>query len=186
MNNENQRIRLSKKMLKQALIGLLGEKSIEKVTIYEVCARAEINRTTFYKYYGSQYDLLDDIEADAFMFIENELSGNMSNPISQVTTILNYIRDNAKTMLVLTEATTDKDFAYKLLSRPLIRETICCRTPAGLPEGMKDYISTFYFNGWYAIIRRWLANGTPETSEEIANFLFSLSSSLYGEPFTKG
>ena len=59
---ENQRIRLSKAMLKNALMRLLKEKPIEKISIYELCAAAQINRTTFYKYYGSQYELLADTE----------------------------------------------------------------------------------------------------------------------------
>ena len=63
---ENQRIRLSKTMLKNALIELLKTKNIEKISIYELCGQAQINRTTFYKYYGSQYDLLADIENDVF------------------------------------------------------------------------------------------------------------------------
>ena len=45
---ENQRIRLSKTMLKNALIRLLANKSIDKITVYELCAEAQINRTTFY------------------------------------------------------------------------------------------------------------------------------------------
>ncbi len=59
---ENQRIRLSKQLLRNALISLLEEKSINKISVREICETAEINRTTFYKYYGSQYDLLEDIE----------------------------------------------------------------------------------------------------------------------------
>ena len=37
---ENQRVRLSKMLLKNALIKLLKEKPLEKITIYELCAEA--------------------------------------------------------------------------------------------------------------------------------------------------
>ena len=67
---ENQRVRLSKMLLKNALIKLLKEKPLEKITIYELCAEAQLNRVTFYKYYGSQYDLLTDIENDCFRKLE--------------------------------------------------------------------------------------------------------------------
>ena len=70
---ENQRIRLSKKMLKDSLIRLLREKNIQQITIQEICQEAQINRTTFYKYYGSQYELLDDIERDVFRELEARL-----------------------------------------------------------------------------------------------------------------
>ena len=76
---ENQRVRLSKMLLKNALITLLNEKPLEKITIYELCAKAQLNRVTFYKYYGSQYDLLTDIENDCFHKLEEILSDNASD-----------------------------------------------------------------------------------------------------------
>ena len=76
---ENQRVRLSKMLLKNALIKLLKEKPLEKITIYELCAEAQLNRVTFYKYYGSQYDLLTDIENDCFRKLEEILSDNGSD-----------------------------------------------------------------------------------------------------------
>ena len=45
---ENQRVRLSKALLKEALVRLLETKPLDKITIYELCAEAQINRTTFY------------------------------------------------------------------------------------------------------------------------------------------
>lgn len=45
---ENQRVRLSKTMLKNALISLLAEKNIDKITIYELCKK--INHQTFKKW----------------------------------------------------------------------------------------------------------------------------------------
>ena len=69
-------MRLRKTLLKDALIQLLQEKPIGKITIFELCGRAQINRTTFYKYYGSQYDLLDDIERDLFTELDQNLLSN--------------------------------------------------------------------------------------------------------------
>ena len=70
--SENQRVRLSKQMLRSSLIEILGEKSIHKVSIREICDRAQINRTTFYKYYGSQYDLLLDMENIPHLIVKEE------------------------------------------------------------------------------------------------------------------
>ena len=75
---ENQRVRLSKMLLKNALIKLLKEKPLEKITIYELCAEAQLNRVTFYKYYGSQYDLLTDIENDCLTM--KNISRSLSIP----------------------------------------------------------------------------------------------------------
>ena len=52
---EDQRVMLTKRLLKDSLVSLLKEKTIFKITIRELCDTAGINRSTFYKYYDSQY-----------------------------------------------------------------------------------------------------------------------------------
>ena len=56
MNTKNnQRTRLSKMLFKNALMDLLKEKgSINKVSVRELCDRAELNRSTFYAHIRSQ------------------------------------------------------------------------------------------------------------------------------------
>ena len=49
----NQRTRLSKILLKNALMDLLGEKgSVAKISVRELCERADLNRSTFYAHYS--------------------------------------------------------------------------------------------------------------------------------------
>ena len=59
---EDRRVRVTKRMLKDALIELLKTKDIYHISIRELCETADVNRTTFYKYYGNQFDLLADME----------------------------------------------------------------------------------------------------------------------------
>ena len=47
----NQRILLTKTMLKNSLLELLQTETIQKVSIKQICQNAQINRSTFYKYY---------------------------------------------------------------------------------------------------------------------------------------
>ena len=61
---EDRRITMTKRMLKNALTDMLKEKDIYHISIRELCERADVNRTTFYKHYGSQFELLDDMETD--------------------------------------------------------------------------------------------------------------------------
>ena len=59
---DNRRVRMTKRMLKEALLELLEHKPLEKVTVTQVCARADVNRSTFYAYYESVEQLLREIE----------------------------------------------------------------------------------------------------------------------------
>lgn len=61
-------------MSKNSLIEILKSKSIYKVSIQELCEKSEINRSTFYKYYGSQFDLLAEMESDVLTLVMESLS----------------------------------------------------------------------------------------------------------------
>ena len=54
---ENQRTRLTKRLLRESLLGLLEEKPVEKITVKELCETAELNRSTFYTYYQDVFSL---------------------------------------------------------------------------------------------------------------------------------
>ena len=60
----NQRVMLSKRLIKESLTELLKTKGIHNLSVRLLCETAGINRTTFYKYYGSQYDVLAEMEEE--------------------------------------------------------------------------------------------------------------------------
>lgn len=47
------------KQIDQALLTCLAEAPFEKITVEQLCRAALINRSTFYKYYTSKYDLME-------------------------------------------------------------------------------------------------------------------------------
>lgn len=58
----DRRVKYTKMILRQSLIEVLKEKPISRLTIKELCERADINRATFYSHYSDQFDLLKQIE----------------------------------------------------------------------------------------------------------------------------
>ena len=46
--------------LQQALILLLDEADFDHISVSKICQTAGVNRSTFYAYYGNQYDLLEE------------------------------------------------------------------------------------------------------------------------------
>jgi AcrR family transcriptional regulator len=63
-------VRVTQKVLQESLISLMKEKSVLNIAIKEICERAGVSRSTFYKYYHDQYDLLRQIEEEAFIETE--------------------------------------------------------------------------------------------------------------------
>jgi len=62
MEKTDARVRYTKRVLKESLLKFLKEKPINKITVTEVCALAELNRATFYSHYSDCFALLESIE----------------------------------------------------------------------------------------------------------------------------
>lgn len=62
MKNEKQDLRIikTKKVLYMALVDLMREKTFEEIKVSEICARALVNRSTFYAHYEDKYEFLVD------------------------------------------------------------------------------------------------------------------------------
>ena len=52
----------TKRSIYNAFIELRSRKPLEKLTVKELCEKAEINKSTFYVYYSDVYDLSEVIE----------------------------------------------------------------------------------------------------------------------------
>lgn len=169
---ENQRVRLSKKLLKDSLIRLLYGTSIHKISVREICEGAQINRTTFYKYYGSQYDLLEDIENDVLTQISGCLNAENGGDNNRwLIKILSFIHDNIDLCRILLNNNVDPAFPEKLIGLPSIRQLISQQLPDKYSEDELAYIFDFVINGGFSLIRKWINKENRETPEEIAALL---------------
>jgi AcrR family transcriptional regulator len=172
---ENQRVRLSKRLLKEGLIELLSQKSIHKISVTEICRKSQINRTTFYKHYASQYELFRDIENDILSGINDAVSGHggpAGGAMEQCFEIVSYINDNIDICRIVFENNIYSEFSQKLFSMPHIQRGISrMEQEQGPDNALLEYICTIVFEGVFAMIRRWLAKKDRESVEIIANAL---------------
>ena len=53
------RVRRTHKLLWEALMAELSQRTIEEITVSDICERAMVHRTTFYKHYEDKYALLE-------------------------------------------------------------------------------------------------------------------------------
>ncbi|MEI3131006.1 MAG: TetR family transcriptional regulator [Oscillospiraceae bacterium] len=67
------RVKYTKMVLKKALLELMQHKPVNKITVKEICERAELNRATFYAHYSDCFDLLESIEEELFGRSLNDL-----------------------------------------------------------------------------------------------------------------
>jgi AcrR family transcriptional regulator len=177
---ENQRVRLTKKMLKNSLIRLLKNHSIHKISVIEICGDAQINRTTFYKYYGSQFDLLGDMENDLLEEIKRHLSAgeDTTDMLPQITQIARYINDNIDLCRILLTNNVDPDFPEQLLNLPRIRQ-IVAKSMATYNKDSLEYLFRFIIDGGFAVFRLWICKENREPPEDIAKLIYDVVMKLY-------
>lgn len=97
---ENRKVKLTKRLLKEALIELLNKKDLNNITIKELCSLAELNRSTFYAHYQDIYQLLNEITIDMVSHIPFAEGINNYN-IRNLEECIQYIQQNKKVYSVL-------------------------------------------------------------------------------------
>lgn len=175
---EDRRVKMTKLFLKESLIDLLEEKSIFKITIKEICQRADVNRATFYAHYSDQHKLLESIEEEYIEKILNDMNQDKMNPDNAyplVIDILLFIYDNKKMSRILLSDRGDLFFQKRIMG--LVYDNIL--------DQMKDIkaqdydkaalISSFVISGCIGIIQKWFENDLKSTPEEVGKVISQLA-----------
>lgn len=181
MNTKNnQRTRISKLLFKNALMDLLKEKgSISKVSVRELCDRAELNRSTFYAHYQEPKDLLYEIETELLDATEEHLKKiGQENDIGAhkyLLSFLQYIKENDKPFRTLLIDAADPDFRSRFMQQSIIQFVDNLRIV--LPKELEQYIYSYILNGNTGIIIQWVRSNYAIDENEIVNLLFAINQS---------
>ncbi|MNB70366.1 hypothetical protein D3C75_169140 [compost metagenome] len=176
-NNENQRVRLTKTLLKNSLIELMRSKSVHKVTIKELCENAGINRSTFYLYYKDQFALLHDIEEDLLHHVRRHLEKIDSNSgnFHYLQELLAYIKDNSEVFSILLSRLDNLTFQTSFIGEAITALKV--KLDLNSPEHISGYIYRYLIMGSLSIINKWMEDGFDLTVEELSDMIFQLSDS---------
>ena len=167
---EDRRITMTKRMLKDALIEMLKETDIYHVSIRELCQRADVNRTTFYKYYGNQFDLLDDMENDLLRLIETTIAEDKEKSASTIEKLLAFFERDIAFIRLLINSNVDTEFPKKLFSLPVVANTIGIMM-ASVPRVRYEYVNRFVLFGTFEMLRYWLNKEDRESPKEMADIV---------------
>lgn len=156
---ENQRVRLTKQLLKNSLLELSKAKPLNKISISELCQQAGINRSTFYVHYGSQYDVLSDMEDDLIAGLEDALhKAQLKKTLTigeQIEALCKYLKENENVAkFIFTYNDSGSAFAHKLFHVRF--DELPANTLQNYQDEEKALITTLFINGIYHVIRRWL------------------------------
>ena len=159
----NRKIQMTKRCIREALFECLKEKDINKITISSLCEKADINRSTFYKYYGSQYDVIKEMEQEVIKLINAQLNDQPKE--TSFIQLLQFLKANKETIELFFACNVDNEFPKQVLALDSINnqlEKVSQNDP---------YIKAYILFGSLAIIQQWIDAGCIESCEEIANII---------------
>ena len=176
---ENQRIRLTRKLLTDAFMNMLQEQPIHAISIRDLCEKAGINRTTFYHHYGSQYDLLHDIANRFLAQIAQQLAEadpeNQESVQERVALVFQYLEDNIFLSRLLLNSNADPFFAEKLFALPKIGDLMNASLKNYEDSQKKHAVISFAIHGSYHLLQEWINSEQRLCAEEQARIILGLA-----------
>lgn len=170
MKNTNQRIALTKRLLREGLLRLLQTKPLDKINITELCRESGINRATFYRHYEFPRDILAEMQTEFFEEMISDLSETLTE--QDVEYFFSYVYDHADLVRLFIRYNSETDL-FKIFNSfygNLLEE----KTLKGYDEDAKQLLHTFLAGGGYFLMHQWLMEDIPKTPKEIAHLSLSI------------
>ncbi len=167
MSNEASN-KLTKECLQMALIYLLNEKPIEKITITELVKRSGVSRTAFYRNYSSKEDIIIEMEEQICQAISESLSSpDYQNNLRQwFLDCFQTVKDNASLFQLFLQTTIAQETLKALNS---ILESF------HQPHTIKEHYQLLAIEGAFSsILTDWFKNGMKEEVDFMADICASL------------
>lgn len=189
MNTKNnQRTRLSKILLKNALMDLLSEKgSVTKISVRELCERADLNRSTFYAHYSEPKELLEEVEAELLDATREHLQKiGAENDIGAhryLLSFLIYIKENDKPFRTLLIDAGDPEFRSKFMQQSIIQ--FVENLNISFPKNQEQYIYSYILNGSTGVIIQWMRSDYSIDENALVDLLFFINQSALENLATK-
>ncbi len=168
--NEDRRIRKTKKLLCDALIRLLGKKSIAEITVTELTEEADVHRGTFYHHYKDAFELKKQVEVE------------VGQQLSQLFNDANNIAPRALLLRVLRYLDEHREISKMLASEcgcPKLLQQLCEQLTARCMESnlfgeQLRYGSRFCAAGIHGMIVTWVEDGMRMTPNDMASVMESI------------
>ncbi len=174
--HENRRVRMTKQMMKDALLELLEQQKLVSISVTAICETADIHRSTFYNYYTDPEDLLKDIEQDFLNRIPTKSWGFDQHDEDQLLTLttayFDDVKKNIKAYRVLFGESAGNSFASTLVEFfssgyvPVNEQN---------DEVTDRFVRLYIANGTVGMLREWVEKDCSISSRKMVELLYSVS-----------
>lgn len=171
------RVRYTKSLLKKALVELMRENPITKISVKSLCEAANINRSTFYAHYTDQYDLLHQVLQEVIVEIKRHISDDdalYSQRLEAMNKMLDYIAKNADLFIVLLSENGDRSFQNEIMLLAQKKIISDYQEEHTINARVSGYLQEYIIAGPLSIVQKWLQDGMPESTKEMTELISTL------------
>lgn len=186
MNRSESKYFATAARMDEALLELLEQKDFAYITVKELCARAGVNRSTFYLHYETLADLLAESAQhiiDRFVAAmphdtQEFLEKLPERPVEELYLItpeylvpyLTNVKEHRRVFRTTVEQASALRMtdAYEALSRHVFLPIL---NRFGVSAADREYLMAFYISGLMAIINRWLQADCQDSIEHIISVM---------------
>lgn len=188
VNTNDRRVKRTKKLLRDSLFSLLQQKSINEITVTELTEVADINRATFYFYYTDIFDMLDQIQNEAYEMFEGVLQGTENSVNSPedfskyIENILNFCKTNpAIARFVITREYNNNKVLTRI--KKLLAKNVPVAKESYSQEDPRRFILNFALNALTGTVVDWMDDGMVIPPNVMADFIANMyiSGSLFAK-----
>ena len=169
----NRRTQLTKKIIKESFLQLLATEPLEKISVAEICRRADVNRGTFYTHFTDTAALYQEIQDDLFNEIQPHLAqapvANLEQWLENLLTILERHHDVA---IFITSDARKNTLLKKIFSEVYQLATKNFQALYATTNPLElDYYFSYYSIGTIGTIADWLEKGRNIPVADLAKIL---------------
>ena len=183
-DSESRRSKMTRRLMKDALMELMENRPLASVSITELCSRADVNRSTFYSYYSDMLQLLKEIEDDIIGQLPEakpieDCADLDKQLIEEFTLFFGYVRKHARDFFILLQS-GDIHFRERLTDTIMSRYR---REPTETIDPLMSRWSYIYcLNGTFGMMRDWISQDFPIGDREFAELVLLMGFRASGFP----
>ncbi len=169
----DRRVARTKKAIKNAFAELMSEKEISEITVKDIAETADVNRKTFYNYYNSVYDIVNEIENELVLAFDNVLSNidfkqEMKNPYGIFEKLTGVINQDFDFYSRLMKMNHNANLMQKLYVALKDRMKASFLSQTEIEEPQLDIVVNYMISGMLSVYQSWFNSDRAESIEELS------------------
>ncbi|WP_162150619.1 TetR/AcrR family transcriptional regulator [Acholeplasma equifetale] len=176
---EHRKIILTKRQIRMALVELLERYNMNEISVTKLCEVADVNRTTFYRYYRNVVDVYEELENSIIHELDKTLETLIVEiPLNQaeafIKELFDQIKNNFSDFKILFKDKFFIVFQNKVVEMIYRYNNLLLSSTDPLFNEKFNYM----VYGSIELVKKWLFGEIHKTSAELAKIIVEFASPI--------